>query len=262
MITKKDLSNQENSSIQTNLTDYRVYVLSFKEKTEYYIVACLICVGLGMLFYNNVIVASALCIFTPFFIKKYAQYKCDKRKKVLLEGFKDVLYSISASVAAGRQMPQAIEDAAKQAEMLGSIIANDLNYIVSVYKEAHGKIEDLLSEFGERSGIEEIKLFASSYRICKKSGGDIEDICLKSAYLLIERIDYQNEVSAVLSEKKLDTLLLIAMPPAILFFLNLSSYDYVAILYECLEGRIVMTISLFLMALAAAWSLKMMKLDL
>ena len=262
MIFKKDLPKPANLFTETNLIDYKVYHLNFKERTEYYIVSCLICFCLGMLFYNHIIISAALCVFAPFFTKKYSQYKCDKRKKILLENFKDVLYSLSASVAAGRQMPQAISDAAKQAEMLGSIIANDLNHILSVYNEAHGKIEDLLTEFGERSGVEEIKLFASSYRICKKSGGDVEEVCLKSAYLLIERIDYQNEVSAVLSEKKLDTVLLMAMPPAILFFLNLSSYDYVALLYECLEGRIIMTVSLFLMVLAAVWSLKMMNLDL
>ena len=244
------------------LTDYRFYKLNREETIKYYVCACAVCLTLGMLFYNNVIISAALCFASPFLKSKYADYMCDKRKKQLLENFKDVLYSISASVAAGRQMPQAIEDAAKQADMLGSDIAYELNHMVSVYNEAHGKIEDLLTEFGERSGVEEIKLFASSYRICKKSGGNIEDVCLKSAYLLIERIDYQKEVSAVLSEKKLDTILLMAMPPVILFFLNLSSYDYVAILYECLEGRIIMTVSLFLMVLAGIWSLKIMNLDL
>ena len=244
------------------LKDYRVYKLNAKETMEYFLVSCAICFVLGMLFYDNAIIAAGLCIITPFFKSRFADYKCEKRKKGLLESFKDVLYSISASVAAGRQMPQAIADAAKQADLLGNDIAYELNHMVSVYNEAHGKIEDLLTDFGERSGIDEIKLFASSYRICKKSGGDVEDVCLKSAYLLIERIDYQSEVSAVLSEKKLDTILLMAMPPGILFFLEMSSYDYVALLYQGLEGRIIMTVSLFLMVLAGVWSLKIMKLDL
>ena len=243
-------------------TDYRFYQLNKEETIKYYVCVSAICFVLGMLFYNNVIASAALCAITPLFKSKYANYKCEKRKKRLLEHFKDVLYSISASVAAGRQMPQAIADAAHQAEMLGNEIASELNYMVSMYNEAHGKIEDLLTDFGERSGIDEVKLFASSYRLCKKSGGDIEDVCLKSAYLLIERIDYQSEVNAVLSEKKLDTILLMAMPPAILFFLNLSSYDYVSLLYQGLEGRIIMTVSLFLMALAGVWSLKIMTLDL
>lgn len=260
--TKEGLSEQDNLYTKTNLKDYKVYKLNKKELTEYYIIACSVCFVLGMLFYNSFVISAALCLVTPLFQKKYAEYKCDKQRKELLENFKDSLYSISASVAAGRSMPKAIADAAEQAEMFENKIAAELKYIIDAYNSAHAKIEDLLSDLAKRSGIEEIKLFAASYRICKKSGGDLEGICLKSAYLLIERIDYQNEVASVLSEKKLDTILLMAMPLLILLFLNLCSYDYIALLYECLEGRIIMTISLLLMVLAALWSLKMMNLDL
>lgn len=244
------------------MIDYRYYKLNAKENLQYFVCAFSACFVLGMLFYNNVFISCGLLVFAPFFRNSYANYKQDKRKRQILEDFKDALYSISASVAAGRQMPQALSDAARQAEMLGSTLAIELEHIVKVYEEAHGKIEDLLSDFGERSGIDEIKLFASSYRICKSSGGDLESTCLKSAYLLIERIDYQSEVSAVLSEKKLDTVLLLAMPPLILLFLNLTSYDYIALLYESLEGRVIMSISLLLMVMAALWSLRIMKLDL
>ncbi len=79
---------------------------------------------------------------------------------------------------------------------------------------------------------------------------------------MIDRIDYLNEVSAVLSEKKLDTVIMMAISPLILFFLDLTSYDYVEILYSGLSGRIIMTLSLLLMISAAAWSLRIMKLDL
>lgn len=217
---------------------------------------------MGLLFYGSPIAAVLFCLAAPLFEGKFAEYKCARRRRLMLESFKDALYSISASVAAGRQMPQALEDAARQEELLKSPLAPELRHIVRVYNEAHGKIEELLDDLGKRSGIEEIQLFAASYRICKKSGGDIESVCLRSAYLLIERIDYLSEVAAVLSEKKLDVLILTAMPPAILLFLNITSYEYIALLYESSEGRIVMSLSLCLMVAAAIWSLRIMKLDL
>lgn len=247
------------------MKDYRVYHLNTKEKTEYLICASALCFCLGMLFYNSILISAALCIIPPFFTKKYAEYKCDKRRKQLLVGFKYALYIMSGSMASGRQMPQAIEDAAEQAEMFSgenSDIAEELKHILFVYNNAHGLLEELFEDLGERSGIEEIKLFASSYKICKKTGGDLEAVCIKSAQLLIDRIDYLNEVSAVLSEKKLDTVIMMAISPLILFFLGLTSYDYVEILYSGLSGRIIMTLSLLLMISAAAWSLKIMKLDL
>lgn len=222
----------------------------------------MLCFSLGMLFYNHIVLAAGLCLITPLFEKKFAAYKGCRQRRVMLESFKDVLYSISSSLAAGRQMPQAIADAAKQQELLQAPLAAELSYVLRVYNEAHGKLEDLLEDLGNRSGLEEIKLFASSYRICRSSGGDLESVCLRSAYLLIERIDYLSETAAVLSEKKLDTMLLTAMSPGIMLFLNLTSCEYIAVLYECLEGRVIMSLSLCLMLAAAMWSLRIMKLDL
>lgn len=218
-----------------------------------------------MLFYNSIVFSAALCSLPPLFINRYAEYKCDKRKRQLLSGFKDAMLSMSGSLASGRQMPAAIRDAADQAEMFlsaDSDITKELRHIDFVYSNAHGKAEDLFDDLAKRSGIEEIRLFASSYRICRKSGGDLEGICLKSASLLIDRIDYQNEVSAVLSEKKLDTVIMMVIMPVILFFLSMTSYDYVEILYTSLAGRVVMSVSLLLMILSALWSMRIMKLDL
>ena len=247
------------------MTDYTVYILSPKERSEYYLCAAALCFCMGMLFYNSLIFSAVLCAFTPLFIKKYAEYKCGKRKRQLLLGFKDAMVAMSGSLASGRAMPVAINDAADQAEMFSSEnsdIVKELRHIGFVYANAHGKLEELFEDLARRSGIEEIKLFASSYKICKKSGGDLEGICLKSASLLIDRIDYQNEVSAVLSEKKLDTVIMMVIMPAILFFLNMTSYDYVEILYTSLGGRIIMSVSLLLMISSAVWSMAIMKLDL
>ena len=171
---------------------------------------------------------------------------------------------MSASIAAGRQMPKAIEDASASAKLFSgesSPIYMELSSIVKRYRERNESIEDMLSNFAERSGIEEIELFSNSCGICKSRGGDLEKVCLKSATMIIEKIEFAEEANAVLAEKKTDTLLLMAMPPTVLFFLNISSYKYVRVLYESTEGRVIATIALFLMITAVLWSLKIMNLE-
>ena len=218
-----------------------------------------------MLFYDSIAAGIILLCISPYFEDRYAEHLCDKRKDQMLGEFKDALYTISASIAAGRQLPRAIEDAAASAALFlgeGSILFPELDGISRRYREQNASVEQLLSDLGDRSGIDEIKLFARSCSICRKCGGDLEDVCLKSAYILIEKIEYGKETRVVLAEKKMDTLIMLIMPAAVLFFLNISSFNYVAVLYKGFAGRVIMTAALILITVSVLWSLKIMKLEL
>ncbi|MCQ2551902.1 MAG: hypothetical protein MJ148_00935 [Clostridia bacterium] len=233
--------------------------MSPAEKLKFYLILASIYFILGFLFYRDVIVSAILCFLTIPSKGVYIDYKIKKQKEKLLEGFRDALYSISASIAAGRQMPQAIETAGT--ELSGSV-ALEFSLMATAYHQSHAEIGDLLSSFAARSGLSEIKQFADAYRVCKKCGGDLESVCLKSASLLLDKIDFQNEVKMLVSQKKLDIALLTAMPLCVLLFLNLCSYSYIELLYTTIIGRIIMTVSLALIVIALFWGMKITDLKI
>jgi len=220
---------------------------------------------LGMLFYRNLFIAIG-CIAGCIPVRKiYSGFLNRKRKEALLEGFRDTLYIIAGSVAAGRQMPVALRDAYKQCSVIygdSACITRELGHICSVYEESHGEAEDLLMDFGKRSGQAEIIQFASSYEICRKNGGDAEAVCMKSADLLLDKIEFKKEASALISEKKLDIAVLTAMPIGMILFLNIVSYEYLSPLYGNPQGITIMTVSLLLIAIALKISLKITDIDL
>ena len=251
--------------MQRSLQDYSRYELSSKDKKENYALSLAVSVGVGMLFYDSMLFSLLIFCVTPFFEDIYASFLNEKRKTAMMFEFKDVLYTISASIASGRQLPTALSDAAKAEKMIlgdESLLYPELSYIYSRYKDRNSEIEIMLEDLGKRTGIEEIKLFAHSCNICRQTGGDMEDVCLKSAFMLIEKIDYMKETQALLAEKKMDLLILVIIPPVVLFFLNISAYEYVRILYEGFAGRAVMSTALVLMAVSLIWSLKIMNLRL
>jgi len=236
-----------------------------QENAKYFAICCggLFC--LGLLFYRNIVFAFVLVLLSIPIRKYWIGVKISKRKEKLLEGFRDVLYSISGSVASGRQLPYALEDAyGIVAKVYGeeSDIGMEMQGIVSVSRESNADPVDMLIDFGERSQLEEIKQFAQACRICRKSGGDIESVCLKSSKLLLDRIDFQNEIKTLISEKKTDILLLSLMPIAILVFLNLTNFAYISVLYSSLWGKLVMSFCLALMGAAVVWGMKIVNLHL
>lgn len=247
------------------MNDYRVYRLSKDEKLKYYISVCIILALLGLLFYRNLIMSAVAAAAAIPLEKVYANYLRNKRIETLQEGFRDALYSISGAVSAGKQLPQAISDAAESAELsygLSSDIGTELRHIATVYYETHSDVEDLLYDFARRSGLEEIRQFAQSCSICRRCGGDMEAVSLRTASVLIDRMEVEREVKGLIAQKKTDILLLVAMPLAVLLFLNLVSFDYLEPLYAGFAGRFLMTVCLCGMGIALLWSLKITDIKL
>lgn len=217
----------------------------------------------GILFYRNVFAAIAIGCCSFFMKNLYISFLEERREDKLLEGFRDVLYSISGSVAAGRQMPRAMADAADICGSLygdDAIITKEMRAIVLSYEQSHGDIEKLLYAFGEKYDLEEVRQFADSCRICKECGGDVGKVCLKSSKLLLDKLNFQNEIKTLISQKKLDIILLASMPVIILIFLNLSNYSYISVLYSSLLGRIIMSICLLLSVIAILWGMKIVNI--
>lgn len=247
------------------MTDYRIYMLSKRERQRYYAAAFLIIFSIGMLFYRSP-VFSALCLPAAVPCEKLWRARKGRiQREALLEGFRDVLYAISAAIAAGRQMPEAIKDAAAQLRAgygAQAPITGELDRVMASYEGSHGSVEQALMDFGIRSGLDEILQFARVCQICSKSGGDLEEVALQSARLILERIRFRREVQMLTAQKKLDILFLILLPLGVLLFLNLSAPEYLAALYSGLPGRLIMTGCLLTVAAALLWSLRLVEVTM
>jgi len=245
--------------------DYRRYELLGKDLRDFYTLALCGSFIIGMLFYNSIWASLLIWCASASLEKYYGAFLCERRKRLLMDGFRDVLYSLSASLSSGRKFPIALKDAAKSSEVLygkESIIFKEMEYICKKSEESNVRPEVLLDDFAKRTGIEEAQLFARSALQCMYIGGDMENLCLKSAFLLIDKMEFSKEKDSILSEKKLDMWIMLAMPVITLLFLSTSSGDYIEILYEALAGRVIMTLSLSMMVLACLWCLKILRLEL
>ncbi|HPX71062.1 MAG TPA: hypothetical protein PLO47_04960 [Bacillota bacterium] len=247
------------------MSDYKIYRMSKKEKLSYYASACALLGFLGFLFYRS-LVMSALVALAALPLEKIMSERLRLRRlEKLSEGFRDALYSISGSVAAGRQLPQAIGEAAKAAELsygADSDIAFELKSVYDAYEQTHGNVEEMLGDLAKRSGLAEIEQFAQSCAVCRRCGGDMEAVSLKGAALLLDRMEFERELKGIMIQKRSDIALLTSMPIIILLLLNLTSFGYLAPLYSGLGGRLIMSLCLAAMLGALLWSLKITDIKL
>lgn len=226
------------------IRDYSVYEMSTKEKFFFYAGGYCCIFIVFYLFYHNWIIStlSGVLIIRG---KTYIEARlADKRMNTLNIQFKDMLYSLSASVAAGRQMEEALVEAEENLSMLygnDEPIMTELKHmrISIVENKESGKL--LLKDFAFRSKNEDINSFSQVFATCRDMGGDLEKIIGHTTEILTDKINIEREIKAITSQKKTEGRIISLMPLLMLLFLNIFSYSYIYPLYSTFVGRLIMT---------------------
>ena len=186
-----------------------------------------------------------------------------KRRNLLGSQFKDALCSITAALRAGYSVENALTESYKEMLSLyggASPIAASLRQVLNEISLGVNT-ESALEHFARKSQVEDIKLFSSVFSIAKRSGGDLVEILKKTSDDISAKIDTRNEISVVISSKKLEQNIMSFMPLGILVYIGISSPDMLSPLYGNLLGIAVMTVCLLIYAFAYYISLKIIDIE-
>ncbi len=178
--------------------------------------------------------------------KQYREEKIRKRKERLLAEFKDGMQAVSGALLAGYSMENAWREAEKElCELYGdnSMMYREAHLINTAVKMSE-PLESVLMEFAIRSGCEEIGSFAEVFSFAKRSGGNFPGIIQTTIRKLSGRMEVEREIGAVLSGKKLEGRIMNSMPVLILLYLNLTSGEFLDVLYGNVPGVLMMTLVL------------------
>jgi tight adherence protein B len=230
-----------------------VVIKKYKEDI-YFIGAVVLCFTvLSLLFYNSPLPLLILLPFIPYIRKMNRERK--KRKEILelTVSFRDFLYSLSISFASGRLMAEGIYEAHEYLKTIyepSSLIMKEVAQMIIKLKEAKENEENILLDFSEKYPVQDIKIFTETFIAAKKTGGDMEKVVMSSIRILLEKMDILEEIKVMVAQKRMEGKIMTTMPLALLFFLRFTSSDFISILYETMEGRIIMTASLVLILLS------------
>ncbi len=205
------------------------------------------------LFYHSIAFSLAGGFLSYFALGRYSRWKAEKRRALLTTQFKDLLYSLSASIAANIQIPEALESGLESLRMLhdeNTPLILELKYMVRNIKENRESDIHILLDFAKRSYCEDIDNFVQVYMACRTTGGNLEKVIKSTTEILIDKINIESEIRTLTAQKKFEGNIISLMPFVILLFLNLFSPDYLEPLYTTMSGRLIMTAALAGLGLA------------
>ena len=242
------------------MEDYRKYKLNKKEKILFFAGGYGILFFLSYLFYQSIFFSLLVGFSAVFLEKQCCQFMNNRRKKEIILQFKDFLYSLSAAIATGRYITEALIDSETNIKMIygsDSIMYKELVIMNKQIVENHIPEEAALMDFAQRSGIEDIRSFVEIYSICKATGGNLQKVIASTSDTIMEKIKLQQEIKNLMLEKQFEARIVGAIPIIIILFLNVASPSYLAPLYETILGRIVMSICLLGFIGAIVWMIKL-----
>ena len=213
------------------------------------------------LFYHSLLAMVLVIPFYPVFLRMKAQVLLQKQKSMLQEQFKEAICALATALGAGYSIENAWKEARKEVEKLfgeHALIVQELNHMLA-HLEMNVSLEELLSDFALRSGLEDVGSFCQVFLFAKRSGGDFIGIIHATANRISRKVDLQREIITDLAARRLESRVMKMVPMFMLLYLNLTSPGYFDLLYGNLSGVIIMSLCLLFYLLAYVWSERMLQ---
>jgi len=258
--------NQEPDMVEREdgLIDYDVYVMSKEEKIFNIAIAAVLIFGIGYMCYRNIILSALLAIVAVKWPKMRVKQIIKKRHSELAVQFKDMLYSLSSSLSAGKSVETGLKECLQDLRIIypddDAYIIQEISYIVRGV-EMNETIEDMFAQFADRAHNEDIENFVDIFRTCKRTGGDMVQVIKTTSQTIGEKIEIKQEINTMISGKKFEFKALMVMPIFLILLLSVSSADYMAPVFETVIGHIVMTVAIALFAVAYIVGDKIMTIE-
>lgn len=228
--------------------NYKVYYMSRKEKILCFLIAFVVGALVGYLFYGgigkdefgqatkltwtlNILIpaivgAAAGKLFLPVKTKSII----DKRRIELSHQFRDMLDSLTTSLGAGKNVNDSFiatyEDLKIQYDA-ESFILKELEVVIAGIHN-NIPIEDVLEDFGKRSGIDDIMSFANVFRISYRKGGNIKDIIRNTHSILSDKMEISEDIETLVTSNRTEQNIMIVMPIALIAIIKMMSPEFAA----------------------------------
>lgn len=214
---------------------------------------------LSYLFYDSLYAFLVFIIFFPVYLKRYKERAASSKQNQLKDDFIKLLQGMSTSLSAGLSVENSLREAKKELVNLSengdSLLIGEVNNIL-LKIENGSRLEDELSDFATRCEIDEIRDFATIFRVANRSGGRFTEVFLNCVSIMKSKQDTQKEIQILISGKRYEQKIMNIMPFALILGLRFTSKELLQKLYHNLPGIIIMTILLLIYVAAILLSEK------
>jgi tight adherence protein B len=166
---------------------------------------------------NIVIPMSLGIILTIVFAPLHTESLRKKRESALRNQFRDLLDSLVTSIASGKNIQDSFIVSLTDLKMQHSEKAYIIQEVETIIQGTENSLnlEDLLIDFGIRSGIKDIVNFGVTFQTCHRKGGNIKHVLLKTHEIISNKMKMEEELQTKISSNVNEQYIMLVMPVVI-----------------------------------------------
>ena len=194
----------------------------------------------------------------------YPEYKKSELKKKRKAGlnlqFKEAIEVLSSFLSAGYSVENAFKNSVQElSTLLGkdAMIVREFRYI-SDSIAMNKPVEKLLTEFADRSGLDDIRNFSEIFSAAKRNGGELGSIIAHTTEVIRERINIAAEIENLTASQRYQQKIMNMLPFLIILYIDFTSKGFFDAMYHTLTGKAVMLICLALYGVSVIMSKKIL----
>lgn len=238
----------EVSGTNRKMINYKVYRMTANEKALYFILAFVVGAAVAYLFYGgigkddygNATIVTYICdivimalfgfIAARLFMPIRKEQIIAERKKKLRTQFIDLLDSLATSISSGKNVPNAFmaarEDLLVQYQPDAFIVQEVDNIISGIQNNID--VGSMLLNFGERSGIQDIRTFGRVFETAYSKGANLKDVVRNSHVILSNKCEIEAEIETKVASNKNEQNIMIIMPVILILMIKMAGSDFAA----------------------------------
>ena len=175
------------------------------------------------------------------FISAHTSIK--KRKLKLRVQFFDLLEAMSVAMRAGNPLLRSLQSAREDLILIypeSSDIITELDIIIGKFNNAV-PLSESFSDLADRSGLEDIKSFASIYATIEGKSGRADEIVRETQQIISEKMEIEMEIDTLMTAAKSEVNIMLLMPLVILGVIGYAGAGFMDAIYTTGAGRVVST---------------------
>lgn len=243
--------------------DYRTYHFSGKEWLLLISGYSVLDGVISYLFFDSLI--SFVCLLPGIwlFMNEIKGSLVRKRREQIGKEFLDGMRMTATSLQAGYSIENAFREALPELRKMyepDSFIVMEFAHLVA-QTGLNRTLEDILSDLGMRSGVEDIRNFAEVFETSRKTGGELLTVVRSTISGMSERQETLAQIRTQLAGKEMEQNIMSLMPILILAYVRFSSPGFLDPMYGTGTGITVMTVCLVLYVIAWIWGRRIVQIE-
>lgn len=197
-------------------------------------------------FYGTFAAAPFLIPVWFLYMRDWIRDTAGKKEQQFRVQFRDSIQEMSAVLKAGYSVENAIREVSRELVPLydkESRIRKEYDRMTHQL-ELKMPVAEVLEQFAERTGQEDVEDFVNVFAAAKKSGGDSITIIRNAVRIISGKIDTEKEIQTMIASNKLEFEIMCAVPFAIILYMKLTFGEFLSVLYGNMAGMIIMTVCL------------------